>query len=395
MRKVLEAAMENPGNRYFLGAPTRRQAKSIFWEALKKDTALIRKGKSETELKITLQNNSVTQVVGLHKTDRIEGTPWDGAHITEAGQLDKIKWQENIRPLFSDTNGFCILDGVPEGRNYYYDLALKCWEGQIQRPEPEVGAIGTNPERPEWIHYNWLGSDVLPDEEIERLKDDLSSRMFKQEYEGAFVDYAGLAYWNFGDYNIDSTVEYNPDYPVYIGMDFNVNPMTATFNHIRENKGIETIYQFCEAYLPNSNTWQMVEHIEDEFELDKHSSKKRRFEVNPDSTGASEQSNATKTDIAILRQAGFKVNARSKNPRQKDRINAVNNMFKTASGKVRYKVNPKCKHTIEDYHKVETEDDGSLLKKSEKDGLVHISDAQGYLTYNKFPLMGKDRKVKR
>jgi len=102
----------------------------------------------------------------------------------------------------------------------------------------------------------------------------------------------------------------------------------------------------------------------------------------------------TKSDIAILRSYGFTITARKSNPRQKDRLNAVNNLFKSKSGKIRYYVDPSCKKTIEDFNKVESLDDGKLNKKSEKSGLVHISDALGYAVYYHFPFRGKDKVIK-
>jgi hypothetical protein len=179
-------------------------------------------------------------------------------------------------------------------------------------------------------------------------------------------------------------------------MDFNVDPMTASFHHIVEENGEDVVIQFDEAYLNNSSTFEMVEWIEDRFDLERHSRLKRRINIYPDATGKARESNASKTDIAILRQAGFKVHARSSNPRVKDRVNCVNNMFKTLSGKVKYKVNAtNCPKTVNDYHKVESTKDGRLDKDQEKVGLKHMSDNVGYMEYYKFPLMGKNRTVKK
>jgi len=392
-RKVLQHAIENPNHSYFYAAPTYPQAKGIFWEGLLRDTYYIRKSVNKSELTVILKNGTKIQVFGLQKADRLEGQPWNGGHITEAGTcVTKDIWMENLRPVFSDTKGFCILDGVPEGRNYYFDLALRCWPGGMGEPIANEGAIGFNPENPEWIHYNWFSSDVLDASELEAAKRDMSEKLFKQEYEGAFIDYAGLAYYNFSDDNVKPN-KYNPNYPVTIGMDFNVDPMTAVLLHIGyNNQGDKVVYQFGEIYLPNSNTFQMVDEIKDILKLDTPT-KIRAVEINPDATGSHSSSNATRSDISILRQAGFKVNARKTNPRQKDRINAVNNMFKSASGKVRYFVDPSCKKTIEDFHKVESLPDGKLDKSAEKAGLVHISDALGYSIYYNFPLLGKDKKI--
>ena len=82
-------------------------------------------------MKVILKNGSMIQVIGLDKPERIEGMPWHGCHITEIGNIKETAWGENIRPVLSDTNGWAILDGVPEGINFLYDLALYACDGAL------------------------------------------------------------------------------------------------------------------------------------------------------------------------------------------------------------------------------------------------------------------------
>ena len=105
MRKLLvgpkRGAVFNVG-RYFLAAPTRTQAKDIFWKRLKNDTNCFRgKPAVETELKIELYNGSIIYVFGLDKPQRIEGRPWNGCHLTEFANMKASAWAENILILLS------------------------------------------------------------------------------------------------------------------------------------------------------------------------------------------------------------------------------------------------------------------------------------------------------
>src|ERR1700683_2297039 len=72
-----------PG-RYFAAAPTRDQAKRIFWEDLK---ALVprhwRRSVSESDLHIVMRSGTQLWVQGLDVPQRIEGSPWDGCVIDE------------------------------------------------------------------------------------------------------------------------------------------------------------------------------------------------------------------------------------------------------------------------------------------------------------------------
>lgn len=373
-RKLLNRSLIKPG-RYFHGAPTRQQSKDIFWDKLKQDTALLTKSRSETELHVKLYNGSEIHVVGLDKPERIEGQPWDGCHITEFGNLKGIDaWTSNIRPVLSDTKGWALLDGVPEGRNFYYDLALNACNGAIPTSIKGKGAYADNGD---WAYYHWFSSDVLDEEEIAAVKEELDERTFRQEYEGSFESYEGLAYKEFGEHNLDSSLVEHSSI-ISIGMDFNVDPMTATVGHI---KG-DTYEQFDEIWLNNSNTFEMRDEILRRYK------NPERIVIYPDSTGNSESSNANKSDIRILRDAGFRVIAKASNPRQRDRINDVNSFIKDRLKHTRYKVNPQtCKKTINDMNKRESLPDGRLDKVQEKNTQIgHISDALGYLISYNFPL---------
>lgn len=70
--------------------------------------------------------------------------------------------------------------------------------------------------------------------------------------------------------------------------------------------------------------------------------KVREIYIYPDASGDSRKSsNASATDIAQLKQAGFNVVVNASNPPVKDRINAMNAMFCNGNGERRYKVNVK------------------------------------------------------
>ena len=327
---------------------------------------------------VKLFNGSEIHVVGLDKPERIEGQPWHGCHITEFGNLKGLSaWTSNIRPVLSDTKGWALIDGVPEGRNFYYDLAVKASGGVLPTSKHGQGSYAT--DGGEWAYYHWFSSDVLNPEEIEAVREELDERTFRQEYEGSFETYEGLAYKEFGPHNLDEKLKKEAE-TLNIGMDFNVDPMTAVIGHI---KG-DTFEQFDEVWLNNSNTYEMIDEIKSRYGSPRH-----RFYVYPDATGKAGSSNATQSDLDILKSAGFLVRAKSSNPRQKDRTNTVNSFIKDRGELTRYKVNPKtCPKTINDLNKRECLPDGRLDKKQEAETQIgHISDALGYLIHHNFPIV--------
>ena len=382
-RKVLKHAIKTPDSKFIYAAPTQQQAKQIFWDGLKRDTYYLRKDKSEVDKVVILKNGTHIQVAGLDKPERIEGqtdVPIKGIHITEFANVKADAWQSNIRPILSDTNGFAILDGVPEGRNHYYDKAIYACGGIIPKTFPQIGAFGSSLDAPDWAFFSWFSSDVLDLAEIEELKKEVDERTFRQEFEGSFETVEGMAYYSFSKKNL-RMCEYDPKKTVHIGMDFNVNPMTATVSHITSN----IIEQFGEVYLRNSNTTRMADHLEDLFNPE-------NCIIYPDSSGKNASSNSSFSDLEILRKRGFAIKCYLNNPRVKDRLNAVNSRMMPMDGEAKYFINPKtCPRTIEDFNKVEREMDGTENKAQEKDGLVHISSALGYMINYLYPIRKQNK----
>ncbi len=377
-RKLLIEALKTPNSTFICAAPTFPQARSVFWDGLKRETFYASKRQYDSSLKIELKNGSQIIVAGLDKPERIEGItdrPVRGIHITETPNLKPNVWSQHIRPMLSDTNGFAILDGVPEGMNFYYDMALFAAGGVIPPTLSQAGSYGDNGD---WAFYSWYSSDVLSPAEIDLARAELDEKTFKQEYEGSFENFEGRLYYAFGKHNLKK-IKYDPSKTVHIGMDFNVDPMTAVFCHIENNN----IYQFGEAYLSHSNTYEMAEYILERFP-------KENVIVYPDSTGRALNSNATMSDLAILEKYGLTVQARRSNPPTRDRIASVNSMCRNSFNETRYFVDGhNCPKTINDFNKVNGTKEGKEDKKQEKQGLVHISSALGYLIYYNFPIMGK------
>jgi len=394
VRKLLvdkdRGALELPGHTFIFAAPTRPQAKAIFWEILKRDTKLFQDGSPrETELKIKLKNGSELVVAGLDKPERIEGVtypPIEAIIITEFPNCKNTIWGDHIRPILSDNNGWAILNGVPEGMNHWYDKCVYAAGGAVPNPSAGKGVFAENADDPEWCFYAWFSADVLPEKEIEAAKRELDERTFRQEYEASFESDAGLAYYAFSDDN-KQKCEYNPKINLDIGMDFNVNPMCCVEGHIVDG----VFYQHGESVLVNSNTYEMIDHLINKYDLKKNYEGVYDVTIYPDATGAARETNATYTDLQILRKAGFTVRARKTNPTQRDRINSMNSAMRPIIGKPRYYIDPSCRATLDDFAKVQRLADDRLDKDQEEVGKskVHISDALGYLIDFNFPI--KDR----
>lgn len=382
-----------PDPRYFAAAPTRDQAKRIYWKDLKRLTPrnLMARPPSESSLIIFLLTGAEIHVLGMDKPERIEGTPWDGGVLDEYDNMKKDAWGAHVRPALSDRRGWCDFIGVPEGRKQFYELYK---EAKAQALEAfKKGEV------PEWNAFWWKSADILPPEEIESAKRDLDELTYLQEYEASFVNFSGRAYWPFVEHTHVGRLEYNPKHDLDFCFDFNVSPGVAAViqeqwlptSDSEETWGDGVI---GEVYIPrNSNTLSVCDRLIKDW--GRH---KGRITCYGDFTGGSRGSAAVLgSDWQLIKQklwGHFGPNRVSfvvkPNPRERDRINSVNSRLLTMSGDVRMMVDGKCKYTVKDFEGVTLLEGGSgeLDKKADSD-LTHLTDAIGYRQWIKHPVKKK------
>ena len=140
------------------------------------------------------------------------GTGLDFLILDEFADIDKRTWYEVLRASISDRLGHVLFCGTPKGYgNWSYELYLK----------------GTQDNDWESFQYTTIEGGIVTPEEIEQAKQDIDIRTFRQEFEGTFENYAGSVYYNF--HPVDNVVKRQIDWekPLHIGMDFNVDPMSA------------------------------------------------------------------------------------------------------------------------------------------------------------------------
>ena len=360
------------------------QSKGIFWRFLKRDTQYVRNSFSESNLSITFQNDAEICLFGLDKPERMEGQPWDGCMLTEYGNMKDDIWDAHIRPALSDTNGFAIIEGVPEGRNFYYDMCLEACGGALPITKPFTGAFKENPDDSQWCYYSWFSEDVLSKEEVEAARAHMSLRLFNQEYRGSFESMGGVVYYAFDEkQNTSTECIYVEDLPIYIGLDFNVNPMTAVLGHIAEDR----VGLFREYYLSNSNTLELIERICADYP------KCGSFIVTPCQSSSARQTSQELgiTDLRIIRSCfaehgrQVQIKKRTKNPRITDRVNCTNSLLENK----RLLFHPGMRELRKDFGGLAWKEGSRELDLSDK-ARGHISAALDYLCEFWFPLRSED-----
>ena len=381
-RTVLKKALRGtkfPDARFFLGAPTRDQAKAIFWADMKQmvNRELLAEPPRETELLLRLVNGSEIYVVGMDKPERIEGRPWDGGVLDEIGNMKAGAWGENVRPALSDRKGWCWLIGVPEGRNHYYDLAKYAQSGD-----------------PEWGYFTWPSSDILDPMEIAAAKRQLDELVFQQEYEASFVNFEGRAYYPFLEGTHTGSLAYNPAAPLALCFDFNVEPgVAAAVQEQTLPNGEEGTGVIAEVHIPrNSNTPAVCRKLLEIFAA--HQGQVRCY---GDATGGSRGSakvagsdwDLIKAELNPIFSGRISYRVKQANPAERARINAVNSRLKTADGVIHLMVDGhEAPQTVRDFEGVQLLKGGSgEIDKQADQRLTHLTDAIGYYIDYEFPIV--------
>jgi hypothetical protein len=191
-----------------------------------------------------------------------------------------------------------------------------------------------------------------------------------------FETYSGRIYYSFERaLNVkDITVETRDLDVLYIGMDFNIDPMSVV---IAIRKG-DDLHVIDEIRMFSSNTQEAVAEIKSRYP-------KSKIWVYPDPAARQRKTSAGGlTDITILQNAGFIVKAPNAHTPVRDRINAVNSRLLGADGVRRLFVSPKCKYTIEGLER-HTYKEGTTQPDKDS-GYDHMMDALGYMTDYLFPV---------
>jgi hypothetical protein len=358
------------GQRLFFGAPTRDQAKQIAWNDLKLLALPLTVDKSETELFIKLATGSEIWIIGFDKPERFEGRIWHGGILDEFPELKEKVWPESVRPALTDTNGWCWLIGVPAGKNHYYEL--------VERARSKKDK--------EWEDYNWLSADVLPSDEIEKLKESYDERTYRQEFEGSFESYEGRAYIYYDADMHRKPQTYSPYMPVCVSCDFNLDPCIWILG--QDFNGFVSIQD--EIKQGQTDIWKMCATLKERLEkrVGRECRKKLTIFYGDLEHGKTRSVSATASSWEIIRSEFIQWNIEFRlrgHPRIIDRVNAVNAKLRNVKGEPKLGLDPICRELHKDMEMVSLEMLQNESTKTPKDR-THASDDLGYWINYDYPI---------
>ncbi len=258
-----------------------------------------------------------------------------------------------------------------------------------QRKTDPVDAMFEAAEDPSMVcvHTTYLDNPFCTDElraEAERLKasdPDKYNHVWLGGYDtgGKGRVYSRFMARPFPEGNIDPSVR-DLGGTIYIGQDFNVNPMASVF----ACKVADECHIFDAWAVETSNTTEVCEAVKAQFPG-------RDIVFCPDPAGNQRRSSTTRvgqTDFTIIRSFGFRLHAPPKHPAVVDRENNANQMYEH-NGRRRVRISPKASVLIEALNGLKYKPGTNLRDKSSYHD--HVCDAADYLLWQEFNVLQQNR----
>lgn len=246
-------------------------------------------------------------------------------------------------------------------------------------------AAYTTPEGFRFTHERWVvnatpdyriyraptySNPFLPPDYIDGLRSSYPAQLIDAYIEGQFVNLtSGTVYSSFDRVRCDSSETIRQGEPLFIGQDFNVGQMFSAVC-VRRVDGFHAVHELA-GLLDTPELIRIAKERYDGHEVT----------IYPDASGKGRKTvDASRSDLSLIRDAGFRVRVNASNPAVRDRIVAMNHAFESG----RLKVNPRACPTL-----AAALEQQAYAKNGEPDkegGFDHPCDALGYLAVKELPV---------
>ena len=250
-------------------------------------------------------------------------------------------------------------------------------------------AVGTTPEGFRFVYERWYknpsesyelikaptySNPHLPAGYIESLRETYPANLLNAYIEGEFVNLtSGTVYMNYDRLLNAKGLVPSTNETLHIGMDFNVNNMAAAIHVMRDGNAYAV-----DEISGGQDTPNVIRTLRNRYP-------DNPIIVYPDASGgATSTTNAASSDLVLLRNAGFTINAPRANGRVKDRVAAVNMALCNNEGHRLYYINiDKCPNIALGLEQQAYDKNGEPDKST---GFDHMNDAVGYFVVRKMPI---------
>jgi len=285
-----------------------------------------------------------------------------------------------------DTSGFEICQAA------WQKIVSRLTHGNVMQ-----GCVATTKEGYQWAYEFFVvkaGPDrrmvdifvrdnpFITDEYVELMRQQLSPKQFDAYINNIFTNFqTGNVYYCFDREKNRSTetIEKHPNAPLLFGIDFNVGKMATTVGILIGHEGREQRLHIVDELWGCQNTDELIREIKRKYP-------NRRCRFFPDASGTAQKTNATYSDIELLRMAFGPENIlnHKKNMLVVDRIGSVNAKLCAADGTRTVLVNDStCPKTVKCLESQGYDKEGRPDKANDID---HYPDALGYKVSYLWPL---------
>jgi hypothetical protein len=369
----------NPGRTGLLGAPTypmlRDATMTTLFEILETNRLSYEHSKGENILTMK-DTRSRILFRPVEDFERLRGTNLAWFGLDELTYTPQEAWSRMVArmrdPQAKTLGGFAVW--TPKG----FD-----WVHRTFMAEPrakEYAVIEAKPRENTFLLKNFP-------EYYDNLQNCYDERFFRQEVLGEYLNMTGgKVYTAFSrDRNV-SKLELNPRLPLQWSLDFNVDPLCSV---VMQMDG-ETAKVIDEIVLRHASTQQACEEF-----VKRYGRHRAGVQVLGDASGYQQRTTGN-TDYKIIQEylqaytnLDVEYLAARSNPSVRERVVMVNRLLRSASGVTRVVVDEKCEELLKDFEQVAFKEDTFTIDKDRDRMRTHISDALGYVLWEKFEPMGK------
>lgn len=230
---------------------------------------------------------------------------------------------------------------------------------------------GNNPQPGyELIEAPTASNPYLPDGYVAQIRANYDPILAELYLSGKFVSLnTTRVYHQFNRKAQHVAREIHPGERLHIGLDFNVSGTCACV-FVMADKGAVAVDEF-------------VSHDTADFCIKLSRYAGHEITVYPDASGAARRTNASQSDIQMIRQAGIEVDAPKMNPAIRDRINAVNALLSHNELLINC---DKCPETAHAFETQGYDKNGEPEKFDSHPSLDDRCDAAGYFLHRRFPI---------
>ncbi len=413
LKLLLVHALRKKG-RYLYLAPTFGQAYDICWEDLADilvelncfDLTIINK----STLTIRFWNGSsiMLKASASEAVKRLRGIKGAGAVIDETSDADAYAIDYVLRNCLADSEGFRFYTGTPQGYDHFYDTYQR-----VKEADPDAV-----------FHYTTMDGGRVPPAEIERIKAEVSPRVWKQENLAEFCSLEGLCYRYFDpEHNVYEGDEIPVDcYPtVCCSADFNVQPAVGHIAYLNngalyiqdeivltDESGTPRLAEAIRGKLPPA-CWDVLANMppairdiydwnvktgngDDNKALIKQFTPAIRCHCDP-TGGSRNAANPTVTNFKVLESYGLTPDPPPPIQDNRNAIETCNGFFENVNGDRRVFINRRCTKTIKALTIQQWTPAGTPEKNMAGEiGFVdHVNDSVKYLILGVFGRLGHYR----